>query len=443
MVYLRRKIDAFLEEWKENPAKKPLIIKGPRQVGKTESVRWFAKQHYTSIVEINFVEEPKYKMILEDGYKTADILKNISRIDPSKQFPQGQTLFFFDELQEFPEIATALKFFCIDGRFDVICSGSMLGIQYRRIESNSVGYKTDYEMYSFDFEEFLWAKGYDDAFIDDLLEHMKSHTPYNEVTMSVCEGCFLDYCILGGMPAVVREYIEKGTFEGSLEIQHQLLADYQEDIRKYAEGMDQTRILNVFNQIPPQLAKENKKFQISKVASGARFKDYRGCIEWLHDAGMINICYCLNFPELPLKGNYDETKYKIYFADSGLLVAMLDEEAQEDLRANRNLGVYKGALYENIVGEALAKSGYGLYYYKRENSTLEEDFFVRTASELIPVEVKSTNGRAKSLRMLIENEKYEDIRYGIKFSGRNIGYGNNIYTFPFFCAFLLKRYLKE
>lgn len=318
----------------------------------------------------------------------------------------------------------------------------MLGIQYQRIESNSVGYKTDREMYSLDFEEFLWAKGYDDAFVDELLDHMKNHIPFNEVMMSVCEGLFLDYCILGGMPAVVREYVTKGTFEGSLEIQRQLLADYQEDIRKYADGMDQARILNVFHQIPPQLAKDNKKFQISKVASGARFKDYRGCIEWLQDAGIINICYCLNFPELPLKGNYDETKYKIYFADSGLLVAMLDEEAQEDLRANKNLGVYKGALYENIVGEALTKCGYGLYYYRRENSTLEEDFFVRTASDLIPVEVKSTNGRAKSLRMLIENEKYADIHYGIKFAGRNIGYSDNIYTFPFFCAFLLKRYLK-
>lgn len=442
MVYLKRKVDFFLEDWKKNLDKKPLIIKGPRQIGKTESIRMFAKQYYTSIVEINFVEEPKYKMILADGYKTADILKNISRIDPSKRFPEGQTLFFFDELQEFPEIATALKFFHIDGRFDVICSGSMLGIQYRKIESNSVGYKTDYEMHSFDFEEFLWAKGYDGAFVEDLLEHMKTHVPFNEVTMSVCESLFLDYCILGGMPAVVREYIEKGTFEGSLEIQRQLLADYQEDIRKYAEGMDQTRILNVFNQIPPQLAKDNKKFQISKVTSGARFKDYRGCIEWLHDAGIINICYCLHFPELPLKGNYDETKFKIYFADSGLLVAMLDEEAQEDLRANKNLGVYKGALYENIVGEALAKSGYGLYYFRKENSTLEEDFFVRTASELIPVEVKATNGRAKSLRTLIDSKKYADIRYGIKFAGRNIGYGDNIYTFPFFCAFLLKRYLK-
>ena len=244
------------------------------------------------------------------------------------------------------------------------------------------------------------------------------------------------------MPAVVREYIIKDSFEGSLMIQRQLLADYEEDVRKYAEGMDQTRILNVFRQIPVQLSKDNKKFQISKVASGARFKDYRGCIEWLADAGIINVCYCMHFPELPLKGNFDETKYKIYFADSGLLVAMLDEEAQEDLRANRNLGVYKGALYENVVGEALVKSGYGLYYYKREDSTLEEDFFVRTAKELIPVEVKATNGRAKSLRTLIRGEKYEDIRYGIKFTGGNVGYDDQIYTFPYFCAFLLKRYLK-
>lgn len=176
------------------------------------------------------------------------------------------------------------------------------------------------------------------------------------------------------MPAVVREFITRNTFEGSLDIQRQLIADYKEDIRKYASGMDQTRILNVFNQIPPQLAKENKKFQIFKVASGARFRDYRGCIEWLNDAGIINICYCLHFPELPLGGNYDETKYKLYFSDSGLLTSLLDEEAQEDLRMNKNLGVYKGALYENIISEALSKSGYRLYYYKRDNSTLEEDF---------------------------------------------------------------------
>lgn len=289
MVYLKRKIDAFLTEWKNNPDRKPLIIKGPRQVGKTESLQRFGSRNYQSVIYINFVEEPKYKMITTDGYKAEDIVKNISRMDPSKRFLEGNTLIFFDELQEFPDIATALKFFKIDGRFDVICSGSMLGINYRKIESNSVGYKSDYEMFSMDFEEFLWAKGYDDVFVEEMLEHMQNLTPFNEVEMAVCSELFLDYCILGGMPAVVREFIEKGNFEGSLEVQRQLIADYKEDIRKYAEGMDQTRILNVFNHIPVQLAKDNKKFQISKVASGARFRDYRGCIEWLNDAGMVNI----------------------------------------------------------------------------------------------------------------------------------------------------------
>ncbi len=441
MLYLKRKIDAFLEEWKLNPDRKPLIVKGPRQVGKTESIKRFGELNYKSVIYINFVEEPKYKLITTDGYKPEDIIKNISRMDPSKKFAEHETLLFFDELQEFPDIATSLKFFKIDGKYDVICSGSMLGINYRKIESNSVGYKTDYEMYSLDFEEFLWAKGYDERFIEDMLTHMLNLTPFNEVEMSVCSECFLDYCILGGMPAVVREFIAKGRFEGSLEIQRQLIADYKEDIRKYAEGLDQTRILNVFNHIPAQLAKDNKKFQISKVASGARFRDYRGCIEWLDDAGMVNICYCLEFPELPLQGNYDDTKYKIYFADSGLLVAMLDEEAQEDLRTNKNLGVYKGALYENVVGEALVKAGYRLYYYKKEDSSLEQDFFVRTARALIPVEVKAKNGTAKSLRTLINSEKYEDIHCGIKFTGGNVGYSDDIYTFPYFCAFLLKRYL--
>ena len=442
-MYMKRKIDFFLQDWKNNPDRKPLVIKGSRQVGKTESVVQFAENNYENIVNINFVEEQKYKAIASDGFKADDIIKNISRIDPSKHFTPGKTLIFFDELQAFPEISTALKFFNIDGRFDVICSGSMLGIGYKKIESNSVGNKVDFEMRSFDFEEFLWAKGYDDMFVRDMLEHMVELKPMGDALMSACGSLFLDFCIIGGMPAVVREYISRGSFEGSLDIQRQLIADYKEDIRKYAEGVDQTRILNVFNRIPPQLAKDNKKFQISKVATGARFKDYRGCIEWLNDAGIVNICYCLNFPELPLKGNFDDAKYKVYLADNGLLVAMLDDEAQDDLRANRNLGVYKGALFENFTAEALVKSGYELFYYKRDDSTLEEDFFVRTASSLIPVEVKAKSGRAKSLRTLIDSGKYSDINCGIKFSGANIGHSNSIYTFPYFCTFLLREFLKE
>ena len=241
----------------------------------------------------------------------------------------------------------------------------------------------------------------------------------------------------------MREFIENRTFEGTLEIQRQLIADYKEDIRKYAEGLDQTRILNVFNSIPVQLAKENKKFQLSKVEKGARFKNYRGCVEWLEDAGMVNLCYCLLDAELPLKGNYDADKFKMYFCDTGLFVALLDNEAQEDLRANKNLGVYKGSLYESIVAEALVKSGYGLYYYKKEDSTLEQDFFVRKADDLIPIEVKAKNSKSKSIKTLITSDRYEDISYGIKLCAGNIGMNDNLYTFPYYCTFLLKRYLAE
>ena len=233
-MYLKRKIDDYLSEWASDPNKKPLIVRGARQTGKTESILHFAYKNYESVIEINFVKDQKYKKITVDGYDAADIIKNISRIDPGKKFIPQKTLIFFDEITEFPDIATALKFFKIDGRFDVICSGSMLGVNYKKIEHNSVGYKTDYTMYSMDFEEFLWAKGYDSSVVDDMLDHMKTFTPFNELEMDLYHSMFLDYCVLGGMPAVIRDYIEKGTFEGSLDTQRQLIADYKEDIRKYA-----------------------------------------------------------------------------------------------------------------------------------------------------------------------------------------------------------------
>lgn len=441
-MYLRRKIDNYLESWKNDREHKPLIVKGARQVGKTESIVHFSRS-YKSFVNINFILEPKYKTICFDGYDAQTIVKNISRIDPGKRFITDDTLIFFDEIQDYPEIATSLKSFAIDGRFDVICSGSMLGISYQRIESNSVGYKSEYLLQSLDFEEFLWAKGYDENLSLELLDSMKSLVPLGETTFKVVSGLFLDYCIIGGMPNVIRTYIEKNTFENTLYLQNELLLDYREDIRKYADGIDKAKVLNVFNHIPIQLAKENKKFQISKVANGARFKDYWGCIDWLETAGIINVCRCLHTPDLPMKGNYDDGKYKIYFKDTGLLVASLDDESQDDLRANRNMNVYKGALYENAIGECLSKQGYNLFYYKRDNSTLEEDFFVRTKLSLVPIEVKESNTKAKSLNELISNGKYENIHKGIKLCNANIGYSNNIYTFPYFCGFLLKRYLSD
>ena len=443
MGYLARKTDVFLQEWKKNPDRYPLIIKGARQVGKTETIRRFAKENYKNVIEINFITEPAYKVIIEEGFSADNITKLISRIDPSKHFDAGETLLFFDEIQDFPEIATALKFFKEDGRYDIICSGSLLGVQYHRIASISVGYKTDYQMYSMDFEEFLWAKGYEEETISDMLCHMLSGTPFSEAEQRIFSNLFLEYCILGGMPAIVSSYMESGTFEGSLALQHQLVTDYENDIVKYAEGLDKAKILSVYRSVPAQLAKENKKFQYSKVTKGGRSKDYMGCIEWLKDAGLINVCECLQFPELPLKGNVNADKYKVYISDTGLLVASLDDEAQIDLRANKNLGVYKGALYENFVAEALIKQGYGLYYYSKENSTLEEDFFVRSANELIPVEVKSNTNRSKSMRQLIKNDTYGDIRHGIKFTTGNVGISDAIVTFPYFCAFLLKKYMEK
>ena len=442
-MYYRRKIDDYLKKWKEDPSHKPLIVKGARQIGKTESLLHFAKSNYENVVYINFALEKKFINILADGYDVGSVIKNITLADPSKKFIPDKTIILFDEIQENPDIATTLKSFKIDAGYDVICSGSMLGINYKKIHSNSVGAKTDYEMYSMDFEEFLWAKGYSQEQIDSILQHMLDNKPFNENESSVFKSLFLDYCVLGGMPEVVKIYIETGTFSGTLDVQEQIRLDYEEDVRKYAEGIDQAKIIRVYRSIPAQLAKKNKKFQYIKVEKNARSREYTGCIEWLKDAGVIVECNCLQFPELPLKGNIEENKYKIYYPDTGLLVSALDEEAQDDLRINKNLGVYKGALYENFVAEAFVKQGFGLFYYKKNNSSLEEDFFVRTQNDLIPVEVKSGNNQSKSLAELIENRTYSDISYGIKLGNFNVGHANDIYTFPYFCAFKLKEYLKE
>lgn len=443
MVYFKRKIDKFLADWKNNHSRKPLIVKGARQIGKTESILHFAHENYENVVYINFVLDKKYTTIVNDGYDVETVVKNITLINPSTKFIPDKTLIVFDEIQEYPDIATSLKAFNLDKRYDVICSGSMLGINYRKIHSNSVGSKTDYEMFSMDFEEFLWAKGYEDTAINSILEHMISLTPFSETELSVYKSLFLDYCVLGGMPDVIKGYIKTGTFSQSLEIQGQIRLDYEEDVRKYAEGLDQAKIISVYRSIPAQLAKENKKFQFSIIDKKARSREYTGCIEWLIDAGVVTECNCLNYPELPLKGNVDNSKYKLYYPDTGLLISALDEEAQEDLRVNKNLGVYKGALYENFVAEAFVKQGLGLFYYKKDNSTLEEDFFVRSKNELIPVEVKSNNDSSKSLTALIKNDRYADIKHGIKLGDFNVGVANNIYTFPYFCAFMLKAYLHK
>lgn len=439
---LRRKIDDFLMKWKSANDRKPLIVKGARQIGKTFSINAFARSNYQNVVSINFILEKKYQRIFDDGYDVDSIVKNISFFNPSFKFVPGQTLIFFDEIQACPDCATSLKSFQIDGRFDVICSGSLMGINYQEIESNSVGYKEDYEMHSLDFEEFLWAKGYSEATINELLVKMENVIPLSSIEMDVFSNLFCDYMMLGGMPAVVNSYVTKGNFSGTLKMQQQLLADYEEDITKYAQGLDKGRIKNIYSHISVFLAQENKKFQISKVSHGARSREYAGVVEWLADAGIVNVCYCLEQPSLPLRGNYNPRSFKLYYRDTGLLIASLDEEAQQDLRANRNFGTYKGAIYENIIADMLVKQGYELYYYKNEKSTVEMDFFVRDADSLVPVEVKAKDGATASLNNLIKSEAYPDVKYGIKFCHKNIGYNGQFFTLPYFLAFLLRRFLK-
>ena len=443
MPRLKRKIDKYLIEWKNDKNRLPLIVKGARQIGKTESIENFGKNNYENVVVINFVLQKQYKNIFDDGFDVDTIIRNISLINPNFNFTPGKTLIFFDEIGDCINATTSLKSFNIDGRYDVICSGSLMGINYQEIESNSVGNKQDYEMNSMDFEEFLWAKGYKETQIEEMYSYMLNCKPLPKVMYSVMLENFKEYMIVGGMPAIVNRFVEQNNYSGILNMQRQILLDYEEDITKYAGGLDKGKILNVYRKIPVFLGNENKKFQISKIEHNARNREYVGVIDWLSNAGIINISYCMEQPFLPLKGNYNPDNYRLYFKDTGLLVASLDDEAGEDLRVNKNFNTYKGALYENIVGEMLVKEGYSLYFYKNEKGTIEMDFFIRDKDSLIPIEVKANDNETLSLNKLIESDKYKDIKYGIKLCNKNIGFNGKFYTFPYFLTFLLKRFLKE
>lgn len=443
MQRLRRKIDDFLVEWKNSKDRLPLIVKGARQIGKTNAIRNFGENYYETFIEINFALEPEFKSIFKRTFNVNEIIKEITMRRPEINLTPNNTLIFFDEMQECVSTATSLKSFKEDGRYDIICSGSLMGINYKKIESNSVGNKQDYIMHSMDFEEFLWALGYKENQLDDLYECMKECKPLTETQYDVMMNNFRDYMVLGGMPAIVSNYIENKNFSGVLNMQRQILLDYEEDITKYANGLDQSKILAFYKTIPVFLGNENKKFQVSKITDGARNREYIGVMDWLERAGIINISYCLDELSLPLKGNYNPNNYRIYFGDTGLLIGSLDEEAQEDLRKNQNFNTYKGAIYENIVGDMLVKAGYDLYFYKNEKGTIEMDFIIRDKDSLIPVEVKAGDNSTVSLNNLIDSDNYKDIKYGIKLCNKNIGFNGKFYTFPYFMTFLLKRYLKE
>jgi predicted AAA+ superfamily ATPase len=437
---LKRKVDVFLKKWKENHNKKPLIISGARQIGKTTSIRELGKT-YESFIEIDFVKMPQFKTIFKNGCEVKNIIKEISLLEPKFKFIEKNTLILFDEIQAYPDAVTSLKSFSEDGRFDVICSGSLLGVNYKKISSIPVGFKEEYTMYSLDFEEFLWANGYDENQIEDIYDYMKKLMPLPEVYVNKLSQLFRDYIFVGGMPEAVKLFVSSGTFSESFDVQKRIYKDYEDDITKYVEGLDFAKVKRVYRHISAQLAKDNHKFQISKIGHGARLRDYIGAEEWLKDAGIVNISYNLDELNIPFSSYEMSDYFRIYYAEHSLFIANLDEESKEDLVVNENYEIYNGALYESLVSEALVKSGFKLYFYKNSDSTIELDFLIRIKNEIIPVEVKRNRGRSKSLNIILDTN--ENINYGLKLTNGNIGFENNKFTFPYYLTFLIKRFFKE
>lgn len=433
---LRRKIDSYLLNWKNNPDKKPLIVKGMRQIGKTTSIREFAK-NYKCFIEINFYLQPKYKDIFS-SYNANEIVKRISLLNPDIEIVEGDTLILFDEIQEYSDALTSFKSFYENKKFDVIASGSLLGIDYQNITSVPVGAKEEIEMTSLDFEEFLWAKGYKDAFIDELLEYLINLKPLPKLYLNLLNNLFNEYLIVGGLPEVVYKYCNSNNYNNMLKLQDDICLTYRNDIEKYVVSLDKSRVLFVFDSIIRQLAKDNHKFQYTMLGHGARYNQLYPCVQWIKDAGLISIVYNLKSLQIPLSFNKIDNNYRIYFSDTTLFLNKLDKEDRKNLIVNQNYDIFNGAFYENIVCEALTKQGFELYFYKSEDATKELDFVIRVKNNIIPIEVKKYRGRSASLNYILENNN--NINFGIKLTRSNINLDGKIITIPYCLSFLLKRF---
>ena len=430
---LKRKITEELVKWKNNPKKMSLIVKGARQVGKTFIIEEFAKENYNNYIYINFETNPDLKAIFDGTLDGNAVVKEIKlRIDGVSLIP-GETLIFLDEIQKCPNAITALKFLTIDARFDWIASGSLLGIGYRETSSFPVGYVNHLEMHSLDFEEFLWANGFDDEktnYVKEFFDKNKEVPPSTHTRMLEL---FREYIVIGGMPKVVNDYITNHDFSEVLKIQKEIIEDYKNDIIKYADEKEKAKIRECFLSIPKQLAKEQKKFQYSLVSSGGRQSKYEGSLMWLYDAGIINFCYNLSQVELPLEGNSINNQFKVYMRDTGLLMAMLEDGSQIDI-IDGNLGIYKGAIYENIIADIFSKLDKKLYYFQYRDQ-LEMDFIIRYKGKATAVDVKSAeNTKSKSMTNIIKNWKVEQ---GIKLSGNNIEGNDVVRNYPLYMAMFL------
>lgn len=440
---LRRKIEEVLIKWKNTPDHKPLIIKGCRQCGKTFSVNAFAKEHYTHVVYLNFFEHPDYKLAFEGSKQIDSIVMNLTALLPNSRFVSGQTCIILDEIQECSAARTALKFFKIDGRYDVIATGSLLGVHgYKGNETDynsiPVGYEQHIEMFPLDFEEFLWANGISQDIIALVAKSLQDRQPISPAIHQRMRQLMLEYVVVGGMPEVVNRFITTHNMSDVLEEQRSIITGYKEDMVKYATNEDKVRLRAAFDSIPRQLSKENKKFQFSVIKKGARAKEYITGIQWLEDAGIIIRCRNLSITELPLEGNAIEDSFKVYMRDTGLFVSMLEDGTQFDILQGRLYG-YKGAIFENLIADIFIKMGRKLYYY-RKDSGLEIDFVIRYHSECVLVEVKASTGNTKSTKTILQHPDKYHVYQAIKLGDYNIGEKDGILTLPVYMAFLLREY---
>jgi len=430
---LKRKIEGTLVDWKNKPGKKNcLLIKGARQVGKTFIVERFAEKHYTSFIHLNFFKNESLKDIFAGDLDVDTLRKQITLNIPTARLIEGDTLIFLDEIQECPNARTALKFFALDGRYDVIASGSMLGVNYKQVASYPTGYEDEIIMHSLDFEEYLWALGLTDDAITGLREYYEKGMPVPQATHKKMLDYLREYIVIGGMPAVVDEFIKTANFNIALQTQRSILRNYENDIAKYAETPIRVKARTCFLSIPRQLAKENKKFQYSVVERNGSARKFDSSIAWLRDAGMITVCDNVSIPQSPLKTNVKDGFFKIYMHDIGLLVAMLEDGAQKDI-IDGEMGIGKGAIYENLIASIFARNEKELFYYA-DSDRLEVDFVIRVGGKVTGVEVKSGRGTATSLKTTMQENTGLN---GIKLTSGNIGEADGIKTYPLYMAMFL------
>ena len=433
---LKRKIEERLLEWKHTPGRKPLIVKGCRQCGKTYSVLDFAKKNYKHVVYLNFFENPDYASVFAGSLDIDNIVMLLSALlGKNAVFEAGETVLILDEIQDCPEARTALKFFRIDGRYDVIGTGSLLGVKGYGKEPKSVpvGSETVVDMYPLDFEEFLWANDISEAVIAMLQNALDSETPVPEALHNRMRQLLLQYVVVGGMPDVVQTFVDSRQMDEVLRLQRDIVRSYEDDMVKYAERKDKFRIKECFQSVPRQLAKENKKFQYSVVRKGATAAKCAGSLQWIEDAGIIARCYNLSVPELPLDGNAKEDAFKVYMRDTGLFVSMLEDGTQYDILQG-NLYGYKGAIFENLIADIFTKMGRKLYYFHKD-SGLEVDFVIRYKGECTLVEVKATTGNTKSTKTILSQPEKYHVRSAIKLGDYNVGAMGQVLTLPLYMAF--------